>query len=428
MWILLLLLKIVFAVLGVAAALALVALIVLFPILIVCAVISLFRIPLSYTLGNINARRVSTAMSILGIGVVIAVMISMMALDNGVIKATVSSGSEDNLMIMREGAEAELSSWVTKDAAHIIRTLPGIAKDAKGQPLVAPELVIIFKLPREGAPKGANLLVRGVTPASFEMRPYIKIVEGRMFHPASNELVVARRVTRRFTNLNVGDTFKFGPQTWTVVGALDAQGTAFESEAWGDIDYIGQTRKRDAYSSVLVKAADSSSFETLKTTIKNDNRLKLQVRSEYQYYADQTQGLFGIKILVGIVAFCMLLGAILGTTSTMFSAIARRQRELATLRALGFNRRTVIGAVVVESAIVAICGGMAGLLLSLPINGISTGTTNWWTFSEVAFSCRVDSGVAMKGFIVALVAGIYGGAMPAIRAARMSITSALREI
>jgi len=260
------------------------------------------------------------------------------------------------------------------------------------------------------------------------MRPYVKIVDGRMFHPGSNELIASRRLSRRFSNLHVGDTFVFGPQSWTIVGAFEANGTAFDSELWGDSGYIGQVRHRQAYSSVIAKSVDPAAFEQVKSAIKNDNRLKLQVRSEYQYYADQTGGLIGIKILVGIVTIFMVLGAILGTTNTMFSAIAPRQRELATLRALGFNRRTVIGSVVLESAIVALCGALAGLLLALPINGISTGTTNWSTFSEVAFSFRVDSGVALTGFIVALVAGIIGGAMPAIRAARMPITAALREI
>jgi ABC-type lipoprotein release transport system permease subunit len=396
--------------------------------LVYCALASLRRIPFSYTIGNLKARRISTAMSILGIGVVIAVMLSMMALNNGVTKATLTSGSKDNLLVMREGAEAEISSWVTKDATHVIRTLPGIARDSHGEPLVAPELVLIFKLPREGAPKGSNVTVRGVTPTSFEIRPYVKVVEGRMFHPGSNELLVARRVSRRFTNLKVGDTFVFGPQSWTIVGAFEANGTAFDSELWGDVNYISSARKRDAYSSVLVKSADPQAFTQIQSAIKNDNRLKLQARSEYQYYADQTNGLIGIKILVGIVTVFMVLGAILGTTNTMFSAIAPRQRELATLRALGFNRRTVIGTVVLESALVALCGGVIGLVLALPVNGISTGTTNWSTFSEVAFSFKIDAGVAMTGFIVALVAGVFGAAVPAIRSARKPITTALREI
>jgi len=397
--------------------------------LLFCAVTSLRHIPFSYTLGNLKARLFATLMSIVGIGVVIAVMLSMMALNNGVMKATTSSGSKENLLIMREGAEAELSSWVSKDATYVIRSLPGIEKAGSDQqPLVAPEVVILFKLPREGAPKGSNVTVRGVTPASFQMRPYVKLVEGRMFRPGTNELIASRRLTRRFPDLKVGDRFVFGPQSWSVVGAFEANGTAFDSELWADGTYLGQARKRDAYSSVLVKPKDAAAMEEVKAAIKNDNRLKLQVRSEYQYYADQTDGLLGITILVSIVTVFMVLGAILGTTNTMFSAIAPRQRELATLRALGFNRRTVIGTVVIESAIVALCGGIVGLLLALPINGISTGTVNWSTFSELAFNFRIDSAVALTGLLVALLSGIYGGSIPAIRIARKPITVALREI
>ena len=384
-------------------------------------------IPLKYNIGNLKARRVSTVMTIVGIGVVIAVMISMMALQNGVHSAVVSSGSKDNLMVMREGAAAELSSWVTKDAFRIIRTLPGIAKEGNA-PLISPELVIVFKIPKKDDPKGSNVLVRGVTPMAFTMRPYVKIIDGRMFRPGVNEVIVARRVRDRFVNTAIGDSFKFGSQTYNVVGVFDAQGTAFDSEIWCDADFLGQARKRDAYSSLIVRPTDRDAYESIKAAIKNDNRLKLEVTSEYQYYADQTTGLIGIVILVAIVTFFMTIGAILGTMNTMFSAIASRGRELATLRALGFKRRTILLSVVIESAFVALLGGVAGLLLALPINAISTGTTNFQTFSEVAFNFRVDSHVALNGIFIALIAGIIGGMLPALRAARTPITTALREI
>jgi len=384
-------------------------------------------IPLKYNVGNLKARRVSTLMTILGIGVVIAVMISMMALQNGVHSAVVSSGSKDNLMVMREGAAAELSSWVTKDAFRIIRALPGIAQEA-GKPLISPELVIIFKIPKKDDPKGSNVLVRGVTPMAFTMRPYVKIVDGRMFRPGVNEVIVARRIRDRFVNTAIGDSFKFGSQTYNVVGVFDAQGTAFDSEMWCDADFLGQARKRDAYSSLILRPTDRDAYESIKAAIKNDNRLKLEVTSEYQYYADQTTGLVGIVILVAIVTFFMTIGAILGTMNTMFSAIASRGRELATLRALGFKRRTIILSVVIESAFVALLGGLAGLILALPINAISTGTTNFQTFSEVAFNFRVDSRVALTGILIALISGIIGGMLPALRAARTPITTALREI
>jgi putative ABC transport system permease protein len=385
-------------------------------------------IPLKYNVGNLTARRVSTLMTILGIGVVIAVMISMMALQNGVRSAVVSSGSKDNLMVMREGAAAELSSWVTKDAFRIIRALPGIARDSNGAPMISPELVIIFKIPKKDDPKGSNVIVRGVTPEAFTMRPYIKVVEGRMFKPGVNEVIVARRIRDRFVNTGLGDTFQFGTQKYNVVGVFDAQGTAFDSEMWCDADFLGQARKRDAYSSLILRPNDRDAFESIKAAIKNDNRLKFDVRSEYQYYADQTNGLMGIVVLVAIVTIFMTIGAILGTMNTMFSAIASRGRELATMRALGFKRRTILLSVIIESAFISLLGGIAGLLLALPVNAISTGTTNFVTFSEVAFNFRIDWRVGLTGILIALTAGIVGGALPALAAARMPITKALREI
>jgi putative ABC transport system permease protein len=383
-------------------------------------------IPLKYNVGNLTSRRISTAMTILGIGVVIAVMLSMMALYHGVKIAIVSSGSRENLMVMREGAEAELSSWVTKEAFRIIRALPGIEKAGNGEPKISPELVIIFKLPKKDNPKGANITVRGVTPMAFELRPYIKMVEGRMFKPGLNEVIVARRIAQRFVNTNVGDTFQFGPQKYNVVGLFDANGTNFDSEMWTDVNFLGNARKRDSYSSVVLRPVDANAFRGIKSAIQNDNRLKLNVKSEFQYYDDQTGSLIGIRILVGFVAFCMVIGAVLGTMNTMFSAIASRKRELATMRALGFKRRAIIGTVLLESAFISLLGGLAGILLSLPVNGISTGTTNFSTFSEVAFSFRVDPPLALQAIMLALIAGVFGGVLPAIAAARMPITTALR--
>ena len=385
-------------------------------------------IPLKYNIGNLTARRVSTFMTVIGIGVVIAVMISMMALQNGVRSAVVSSGSKDNLMVMREGAAAELSSWVTKDAFRIIRAMPGIAKDSNGAPMISPELVIIFKIPKKDDPKGSNVSVRGVTPEAFVMRPYIKVIEGRMFRPGVNEVIVARRIRDRFVNAGLGDQFQFGAQKYNVVGVFDAQATAFDSEMWCDADFLGQARKREAYSSVILRPVDREAFESIKAAISNDNRLKLDVKTEYQYYADQTNGLAGIVVLVAIVTFFMTIGAILGTANTMFSAIASRGRELATLRALGFKRRSILLSVVLESAFISLIGGIIGVLLALPVNAIATGTTNFVTFSEVAFNFRVDWKVALTGITIALIAGIVGGALPAISAARMPITTALREI
>jgi putative ABC transport system permease protein len=385
-------------------------------------------IPLKYNIQNLKARSVSTAMSVFGIGIVIAVMLSMMALYNGVRKATTTSGSKDAMMVMREGAQAEVSSWVTKEAYRIIRSLPGIQKDDKGQPLMSPEIVIAFKIPKKDNPKGSNVTVRGVTQNAFAMRPYVRLVQGRMFRPGVSEVIVARRVRNRFKNCDVGDTFKFGPQTWSVVGVFDAAGTAFDSEIWADVNYLGEARKRNAYSSLLIRPVDHGAFESIKAAIDNDNRLKLQVKSEYDYYVEQTNGLLGIVILVFIVTAFMIAAAILATMNTMFTAVSSRKRELATMRAIGFKRRTILAAMVIESAFVALLGGIAGILFALPVNFISTGTINWQTFTETTFSFSVDSSVALTGIALAVVSGIVGGLIPALSAARMPITRALREI
>jgi len=386
------------------------------------------RIPFKYNIGSLAARRVSTLMTVVGIAVVIAVMLSMMALYNGVESATISTGSKDNLMIMREGAEAELSSWINRDAEHIIRSLPGIAKNEHGEPIVSPELVIVFKLPKKDDPKGSNVLVRGVTPMAFALRPNVKLIDGRMFRNGMNEVIVSRRIRDRFVNTNIGDSFAFGPKSWTVVGVFDANGTAFDSEMWCDATYLGQAHKREQFSTLLVKPVDRNAFQSIKAAIENDNRLKLRVKSEYQYYEEQTKGLIGIRVLVAIVTFFMTIGAILGTMNTMFSAVVTRGRELATMRALGFKRRSILASIIVESALLSLLGGVAGLLLALPINSISTGTTNFQTFSEVAFNFQISPAIAMRALIIALVAGVIGGALPAIRAARLPITRALREI
>ncbi|HEX8151821.1 MAG TPA: ABC transporter permease, partial [Thermoanaerobaculia bacterium] len=234
-------------------------------------------IPIKYNIGHLKARGVATAMSIFGIGIVIAVMVSMIALHNGVTKATRNSGSKEAMMILREGAQAEVTSWVNKDAYRIIRALPGIAQE-KGEPLISPEIVVSFKIPKKDNPTGANVSVRGVTPVAFTMRPYVKLIEGRMFNHGVNEVIVSRRVRDRFVNTSVGDRFQFGPQQWNVVGVFEAPGTAFDSEIWADVDYLGQARKRNAYSSVVLQPTDADAFTSIKSSIQNDNRLKLLVK------------------------------------------------------------------------------------------------------------------------------------------------------
>lgn len=385
-------------------------------------------IPLKYNIGNLMSRKVSAVMTVLGIGIVIAVMVAMMALYNGVQQALVSSGSKENLMVLREGAQTEATSWVTRDKYRIISSLAGIEKGSDGRPMISPELVVIFKLPRYDNPTGSQVNVRGVTPKSFELRPHIRMIEGRMFRSGVKEVVVSDRMRQRFLNMNIGESFQSGTHTWTVVGVYDAEGTSFDSEIWADVNTLGDTQKRPEYSSLLLKPAGAAEARQIADAISTDTRLKLQTKTEYKYYEEQTSGLLGIRILVSIVTFFMILGAILGAMNTMFSAVASRKRELATMRALGFKRRDVLLSIVIEAIVISGIAGIVGVLLALPVNGIATGTANFITFSEVAFNFNISPQVAGFAILLAIVAGVIGGLIPAISAARLPITRALREI
>ncbi len=385
-------------------------------------------IPLKYNIGNLMSRKASSAMTVFGIGVVIAVMVAMMALYNGVQQALVSSGSKENMIVLREGAQTEATSQVTRDKYRILRGLDGIAKASDGGALVSPELVIIFKLPRRDNPTGSNVNVRGVTLKALELRPYMKLTEGRVFRPGVNEVIVSQRMRERFVDLDIGDTFRSGTQTWSVVGVFDAKGTSFDSEIWTDVETLGLTQKRPDYSSVLLRPTGEATFQSISDAVSSDPRLKLLTKTEYKYYEDQTTGLLGIRILVTIVAFFMVLGATLGAMNTMFSAVASRKRELATMRALGFKRRDVLLSVVIEAVFLSALAGIAGVLMALPVNGIATGTANFVTFSEVAFNFSISPQVAIFAVTLAIVAGVIGGLLPAISAARLPITRALREI
>ncbi len=282
-----------------------------------------------------------------------------------------------------------------------------------------------------GALGFGGVLARAIvslTPMALELRPYITLVDGRMFRAGMNEVIVSERMRKRFLNTDVGSSFRFGTQTWTVVGIFDAKSTSFDSEIWTDVEILGVAQKRPEYSSVLLRPQDAAAARSIGDAIRTDTRLKLQTKTEHKYYEDQTSGLLGIRILVTIVAFFMVLGAMLGAMNTMFSSVAARKRELATMRALGFKRRDVLLSVVIESVVLSGLAGVAGVLLAMPVNGIATGTANFVTFSEVAFNFTISPQVATFAIVLAIVAGVTGGLIPALTAARLPITRALREI
>jgi putative ABC transport system permease protein len=389
--------------------------------------LDVMAIPLKYNLRNLVVRRVSTLMTIGAIALVVAVFVALMALANGLNSALKTTGSPENVLVLRQGSQTETSSGVSKEAFQVIQTLPGIARDREGKPMASAEGVIIVNLPRRSG-ESTNVTLRGVSETAFAMRPGIKLVAGRMFRPDIGEAIVSRTVADRFSNAALGQSLQLGKRTFAVVGVFDAGGTAFDSEIWSSINDVADAFDRNGYSSVLVRAENVATRDQLVNRIEAEQRLKLEAKPELKYYEEQTSTSGPIRGLGIFVAIIMGIGACFGGMNTMYAAVAHRTREVGTLRALGFSKLSILTSFVIESMILALIGGVIGCLLALPVNGIATGTMNFRTFSEVAFSFRITPDLLVSALIFSLVLGFIGGLLPSRLAARMPITRALREI
>ena len=383
-------------------------------------------IPLKYNLRNLIVRRVNTLMTIGTIGLVVGVFVALMSLANGLNIALRATGAPENLIILRQGSQTEMQSGVSKEAFQIIQTLPGIARDPQGKPMASAEIAVIVNLPRKTG-EATNVTVRGVSETGFVLRPQIKLVEGkgRMFQ--SGEAIVSQKVAERFSGAGLGDSLQLGRRTLTVVGIFDAGGTAFDSEIWAHVNDVADAFDRGGYSSVMVRAENAATRDQLAARIEAEQRLKLEPRSEIKYYEEQTSASGPIRGLGIFVAIIMGIGACFGGMNTMYAAVAYRTREIGTLRALGFSRLSILTSFVIESMILALIGGIVGCLLALPVNNIATGTMNFRTFSELAFSFRITPDLLISALIFSLVLGLVGGLLPSRLAARMPITKALRE-
>ena len=389
--------------------------------------LDVMAIPLKYNLRNLVVRRVSTLMTIGAIALVVAVVVALMALANGLNSALKTTGSPENVLVLRQGSQTETSSGVTKEAFQIIQTLPGIARDREGKPMASAEGVIIVNLPRRSG-ESTNVTLRGVSETAFAMRPAVKLVAGRMFRPDIGEAIVSRTVAGRFSNAELDQTLQLGKRSFAIVGVFDAGGTAFDSEIWSSINDVADAFDRNGYSSVLVRAENVATRDQLVNRIEAEQRLKLEAKPELKYYEEQTSTSGPIRGLGIFVAIVMGVGACFGGMNTMYAAVAHRTREIGTLRALGFSKLSILTSFVIESMILALIGGVIGCLLALPVNGIATGTMNFRTFSEVAFSFRITPDLLVSALIFSLVLGFIGGLLPSRLAARMPITRALREI
>jgi len=384
-------------------------------------------IPLKYNLRNLVVRRVSSLMTVFTIALVVGVFLAIMALANGLNKALISTGSADNVLVMRESAQSEVQSIVTRDSYQVIQTLAGIARDPEGKPLTSGEITVLVNIPRKNG-KPSNVTVRGVSAAGFSMRPHLTIIDGRVFRSGVGEAIVSRSISERFASVGIGDNINLGRKSWKVVGIFDAGGTAFDSEIWSDVSDVGDAFDRRDYSSVLLRLSAGITPDQFAGRIEAEQRLKLEAKPEIKYYEEQTSSAGPIKALGTLVAVILGIGACFGGMNTMYAAVAARTKEIGTLRALGFSRLSILTSFVIESLILSFFGGLIGILISLPVQGITTGTTNFRTFSEVAFSFQLSAALFVTAIIFAAVMGFVGGLLPARMAARLPITRALRQL
>ncbi|HXC42077.1 MAG TPA: ABC transporter permease [Candidatus Dormibacteraeota bacterium] len=387
-------------------------------------------IPIIYNLRNIRARWTSAIVAILGIAGTVGVFVAMLSLARGFRATLVSSGAEDNAIVLRAGATSEITSSLDLDTVKILQDAPGVAQ-ACDHPLVTPEVVVVATFPLRSTGTDANVQVRGVSPNVLEIRKNVKISQGRMFQVGLPELIVGKNASLSYTGLTLGNTVNFGGGHWLVVGVFDAKGTAFDSEVWCDTRTLDDVYKQPSniFQSATVHLASAADFQQFRSSVTSDPRLNVAVSREIDYYAQQSQVLtILITILGGIVAAIMTIGAVFGALNTMYSAIAERGREIATIRALGFGGPSVVISFLLEALLIAFVGGVVGCIAVLPINGLTTGAMNWQTFSRLTFAFKITPGLLAMGILFALAMGALGGMLPAIRAARRPIAPALRSL
>lgn len=387
-------------------------------------------IPFVYNVRSVRARWTSAIVAVVGIAGTVGVFVAMLSLARGFKATLVSSGSEDNAIIMRAGATSEMTGGVTIDTVKIIQDKPGIARSADG-PLVTAEVVLVAPIPLISTGTDANVEVRGVSKNVLEIRKNIKIVEGRMFTPGLSEVVVGKNANASYAGLTLGNTIGLGSMRWKIVGIFDAGGSAFDSDVWGDAHLIGPAFNRpDTYfQSITVHLTSPAALEQLKDAVTTDPRLNVDVTREIDYYSKQSSRLTRlITVLGGLVAAVMAVGAVFGALNTMYSAVSERGREIATMRALGFGGPSVVFSFVIEALLIALVGGVVGCIVVLPLNGLTTGAMNLQTFSHVAFAFKITPELLARGIVFALTMGLIGGFLPAVRAASMPVASALREL
>ncbi len=387
-------------------------------------------IPVVYNIRSVQRRWASSLVAVLGIAGTVAVFVAMLALARGFKATIVSSGLPQNAIVQQSGADSEMTSAVTIEALRVVEDMPQVARrDAEA--LVSGEVVVIAALPMKGTDSDANVQMRGVSSRVLSVRDNVKITQGRFFTKGLYEIIAGKNASTSYQGLELGKSVRIGPGTWTVVGFFDAGGSAFDSEIWADADVLNGNYQRPSgvFQSVTARLRSIDDFPAFKAAIEKDPRAQLQTSREQEYYAGQSTLVTTlITVLGGLVALVMGLGAIIGALNTMYSAVAERSREIAVLRALGFPGRSLILSFLFESLWIALIGGVVGCIVVLPINGITTGTINWQTFSHLSFAFRITPDLLALGVVFALFMGVVGGVPPAIRAARANVATTIRAM
>jgi putative ABC transport system permease protein len=387
-------------------------------------------IPVVYNVRSARERWMSSVVAIIGIAGTVGVFIAMLALARGFQATLVSSGLPENAIVQRAGSGTEMGSIMSIDEVRIVVDAPQVAREG-GAALVSPEVVVIAAIPMRTTGTDANVQVRGVTPRALEVRRNVKIVEGRFIRPGVAEAVIGKGARDAYAGLDVGATVELGAGSWEIVGMFESEGSAFDSEVWADASVLNGNYDRppNIYQSVTARLASIDDFDAFKATLEGDPRTTVEAQREQAYYAGKSRIVTALITVLGtLVAIVMALGAVFGALNTMYSAVSERSREIAVLRAIGFGGGSIVVSFVVESLLIAFVGGVVGCLAVLPVNGLTTGTINWQTFSHLAFAFRITPGLLVAGMVFALVMGLLGGLPPAVRAARANVAHTLRAL
>jgi ABC-type lipoprotein release transport system permease subunit len=385
-------------------------------------------IPITYNLRNLVVRKTTTMMTALGIALTVAVLVADMALVEGLSTAFKTTGHPLQALVLRKGASSEIGSSVTRQAFQILKAKPGIASTNAGEPLASPEIVTVINLPSVDSPNGMNVTLRGLSQVGVEMRE-VSIKEGNWFQSGQRQVVVGKSVAKRYPNAQPGKRLRFGRGDWEVVGVMDGGESAINSEIWGDLNQISSDFNREEQlNSVLIRASDAASVNALMNSLNDDRQLNVSAVAERQYYERQTAAGAPLRFFGILVAMIMAIGSSFAAMNTMYAAIARRAKEIGTLRVVGYSRGSILLSFVVESLMLALIGGLLGCVLALPLNGVTTGIGSFVTFSEIAFNFRVGPKAVLAGIVFALIVGAVGGFFPARNAARKEILTALHEM